>query len=166
MGINRKLQRNLKQNQKKMEKKQVQQDKKYANQAYRPDTEVKLTGEEFMILQRIAQDLLQNRIIMVNVKVGDVIHKGQGLSPNDFDIQGLSQYVEKLHYANVDAGITTPIDVLRKEFEEESKKEKEQKPVLTVEPLKEEKVEQEEVVVETEQVEESAPKKINFKDKE
>jgi len=107
-----------------MEKSQKKQTDKYSNRAYRPDTEVKLTGEEFMILQRILQDIRRERIGSVQVNVEGKVYQGQCLGGQDMDIEQLAAFIEQLHRKNVDAGATVPIEVLRKEFEELSKQEK------------------------------------------
>lgn len=119
----------IKNQQKNMEKTNT----KYTDQAYRPDTEVKLTGEQFLTLKKLIQDIRGERIIRVIDNGGQTL--GQGLSYKDFDVENLYAYCEQLHRKNVDEGITIPLDQLRKEYEEESKKET---PAVTQEEVKQE----------------------------
>lgn len=107
-----------------MEKKQNQENQKYFNQAYRPDAEVKLTGEKFMYLRKLIQDIRGERVIRVIDNVGNQV--GQGLPPRDFDIENLYAYLESLHREQVDLGNTVSIEVLKKEFMEAQKKEQSQ----------------------------------------
>ncbi len=96
---------------------------KYSNQAYRPDKDLIITGEEFMVLRQMLQEVRGKRVIRVIDNTGKGI--GQGLSELDFDIENTFAYTEKIHRRLVDLGLSVSIDVLRKEhieLQEQQKK--------------------------------------------
>lgn len=104
---------------KNLNKMSTKQNEKYVNQGYRPDTEVKLTGEEFMILQRALEEIRKDRLIAVQVNVDGKVHQGTGLAERDMDIEHYFGFVLRLHRKNIDAGLTVPFSVLEKELKKE-----------------------------------------------
>lgn len=130
----------------------------YLNQAYRPDAEVKLTGEQFTIVRRAIQELRESRLLMTQVNVEGKIYRGQTLSQNDVDIEQLLAYVDQIHKAQVDAGVTVDIETLKAELEA-MQKESESKPETKVaeHPKAEE-------AAEAPKEEVSETKKVKFKD--
>lgn len=132
---------------------------KYLNQAYRPETEVKLTGEQFSIVRRAIQELRENRLIMVQVLVEGKVARGQGLNQNDIDIEQLLAYVDQIHKANVDAGITVSIDTLKEELAQQKEEQPKEEP-----PVSEQEATPEKTEVSDTPKEEDIAKKVKFKE--
>lgn len=107
-----KIKREAKKAQNKKMEELIEFRKKCASHAYDPEKELTITGENFYVIKRNIERILDERTINVFGRDGEVI--GQGINPLDKDLMELHNYVNTLHEAFVRAGDSISIEDLKK----------------------------------------------------
>lgn len=115
-------------------RKEAEQNEKYVSTTYRPNEALPLTGEAFLTLRHRILQARNARVIQIlgETPAGRGVI-GQGLHPNDNDIEALLSTVNAMHKAFVDAGLGVNVEVLIQEMEAEQNSEQESVSTLITE---------------------------------